>query len=70
MNKFLPAPEGYRKKIIHQSENIEISQLEKVKFSWWWLIIVLLVFCVLIFFDILNIEIVNNEGVQIFTTDN
>jgi hypothetical protein len=69
MSNFLPAPKGYRKKILHQSENVEISLLEKVQFKWWWLIVLLLAFCTLIFFDVLNVEVLNSDGVQIFTTD-
>lgn len=70
MSKFLPPPRGYRKKILHQSENVEISRLEKKSYTSLWVVLVLIVtVSILIYLDVLNVTIINN-GNQIFTTDN
>ena len=69
MSQFLPAPRGYRKKVIHQSGNVEISRLEKVEFRWWWLLALIAVFLLLIYFDVLSITVLSADGVQIFTTE-
>ena len=66
--KFLPAPKGYRKKILHESDNVQISLLEKIQFCWWWPVIFTFIAVALIYFDVLNITVIK-DGKQIFTTN-